>query len=395
MRHFFMLHFRRFCPLSAAALQGALFTLFVGCTTAEPTCVRNSDCAAGLECRLGVCRTPAPVSPDAGKSDGGEPDAGVSSCEVPGKCVFGEPCRVSAECLSQYCSNGVCCDEKCDSPCASCRQAGFVGRCKPKTQGTPCSTGYVCDGTQLTCPSTCSNVKDCATASTCCTVELNAKYNQCVDNGMLNKCIELPACTTVTDTFSGTALNQDQWITGGKDAPDGGGGYAVTVANGKLGLFLGQPVGFKNAYTAIALKRHVSLVNSSCMIEVGDVSSIDEGSESGLLLLPSVDNGEYMYFRVTSDSKLTVSETIPGKPSISAISKAPIPLANRRFLRIRDDGGTLVFEYSGNGKTFTTHTTLQPTMRMSNLFVNIITSKDEIRSDAGYTVLYDNFNVVP
>jgi hypothetical protein len=380
---------RRHTLCALASVVAALF----GCTTIEPTCVRNSDCASGLECRLGVCRTAMPAGADAGQSD-----AGIPPCEVPGKCVRGEPCRVSADCIDQACVGGICCDNKCESPCASCRLPGFVGRCTPKPKGTPCSDAYVCDGTQLSCPSNCTNVKDCAAASTCCTAELNTKYSGCVDNGMLNKCIELPACTTITDTFSGTNLDETKWLTGGRDLPDAGGGYAITVSNGKVGLSLNHPVGFKDAYAAFALKKHVSLSNSSCMIEVGDVSLPGEPgdtAQSGLLLLPSIDNGEYIFFRVLNDSRLTASETIPGRPDVLVVSKAPIPAAARRFLRLRDEGGTLVFEYSGNGKTFTTHTTIQPTMRMSNLFVNVITSKDEIRRDAGYTVLYDNFNVVP
>jgi hypothetical protein len=388
----FMIQFRRDAQFITLALNAALCFLFTNCTTPEPTCVRNSDCTTGLECRLGVCRTPGTVTPDAGRSDGGENDGGLQ-CAVPGRCTLSEPCRVAADCISQFCSEGVCCDSKCSSPCATCKLAGSEGICKPKSKGTACDAAYVCDGTQLSCPSSCTAASDCAASTTCCIAARNGKYDKCVDKGLEGKCFELPACSSVADTFSGTDLDDTKWISG-SSRPDGG---SVRVANGQVALTLAQPIGSKDMYTAIGLKKNLSLVGSSCMVEVGDVSSLDEPasvSESGLVLILEDDSGSFV-FRVLGNSKLIAYESVTNKPNVPIVSTNPIPTAARRFLRVRDNAGTLVFEYSKDGKAFTTHATIQPTLRLSDVFLNLVTTKDEIRRDGGYTIAYDNLNIVP
>ncbi len=169
------------------------------------------------------------------------------------------------------------------------------------------------------------------------------------------------------------------------------------MANGKVELTLAHPVGTKDMFTAIALKKNLSLVGSSCMVEIGDVDSLNEAgsvSESGLVLFNEDETGSFG-FRVLGNSRLTAFESVRGKPVVPIISANPIPSAARRFLRIRESAGSLVFEYSKDGISFTTHTTIQPTLRLSDIFLNVLTTKDEIRRAGGYTIVYDNLNIVP
>ena len=56
-----------------------------------------------------------------------------ATCNVQGQCVGllakGLPCVKGEECLSAFCSDGVCCDGPCQSACQSCNNAGRVGSC--------------------------------------------------------------------------------------------------------------------------------------------------------------------------------------------------------------------------------------------------------------------------
>jgi len=65
-------------------------------------CAIAADCASGYYCDAGTCKA---------KKD------------------MGLPCTAPAQCLTGFCTDGVCCNLKCDGACRSCDQAGSIGTC--------------------------------------------------------------------------------------------------------------------------------------------------------------------------------------------------------------------------------------------------------------------------
>lgn len=78
-----------------------------------------------------------------------------------------DACTDANQCASLLCQDGRCVDDPCDAPCGD-----FVdGLCTPKPRGsTPAEfqcLGYVCDGQNTQCPSTCTTQEECAGGATC------------------------------------------------------------------------------------------------------------------------------------------------------------------------------------------------------------------------------------
>lgn len=62
--------------------------------------------------------------------------------------VPGAPCESSADCLSGYCVDGVCCQTPCAGVCEACNLSGD-GTCRTVPNQTPCPDGDLCNGTEV------------------------------------------------------------------------------------------------------------------------------------------------------------------------------------------------------------------------------------------------------
>ena len=70
----------------------------------------------------------------------------------------GQPCRRNTECVSTFCTDGVCCNTACDGKCQTCNMQGFKGICKFYNAGedpendcddqgaSTCGLNGLCDG---------------------------------------------------------------------------------------------------------------------------------------------------------------------------------------------------------------------------------------------------------
>jgi hypothetical protein len=397
--------FRR---VAGCILIVAGFLALNACPSAStlPECVGKADCTDGFECRLGQCR---PVgsehdagavvdagrrdagTPDAGTPDAGTPDAGPKTCAATGSCLLGQTCQTGADCKSQFCASGVCCNEQCGGGCAACNVAGSAGTCKPAKKGTACGA-YLCDGTSSECPTSCQSPAQCSYAYTCCTAGDDAQASNCAQRGLLNSCFQLPTCRSFQDDFEKPMLDTSVWW----HSRVSGVGFS-SVENGRLRVPLDvEPERLMNGYVGIELKRRVSLVGNSCQIEVTDVSQINSFrgfTLSGLVLIAH-DNSGAFGVRTLFDSKVSASEDVEGQPSANA-ETAPLPAAARRFLRLSEDAGVVLFEYSPDGRNFTAFKALTPRLRPSDIRVNVSVFQSLPVRDSGIAAFFDNFNVVP
>lgn len=158
---------------------------------------------------------------------GGVPNMGggpaVSSTGTGGSGMIGEPCSANAECESDHCADGVCCNHPCTGTCESCKQAGMVGTCAPIPEYTDpdgeCDTDEACDGS-----GDCNGILgiDCESAGDCISDECIDTF--CCDTACSGKC---RACDVSgsegTCTFFTPADGDPESDCGGNDVCDGAG----------------------------------------------------------------------------------------------------------------------------------------------------------------------------
>ena len=139
-------------------------------------------------------------------------------CDGVGACikVDGQACTGSAECLSGYCADGVCCGTACKATCKACDVKGKAGQCTniPDMQpdnnaASPCTGNQACDGKGLchvvcagaTCPT------DHCVDGSCCDTACTETCRSCGMAGSQGHCSDIPAGQTDTypvGTCSGT-----------------------------------------------------------------------------------------------------------------------------------------------------------------------------------------------
>jgi hypothetical protein len=137
-----------------------------GPTACRTTCMGDGDCVAGAFCNGMTCAT---------------------------KKANGAACGRAAECTSNQCVDGVCCDMACAGRCMACNVAGQIGKCRPAAPGSDprndcnddgsagCDQDGTCDGAgacrlyqtgQMCAVAACSNgtataARTCDGAGTC------------------------------------------------------------------------------------------------------------------------------------------------------------------------------------------------------------------------------------
>jgi hypothetical protein len=121
---------------SGASIVCAPYNCDASTSSCIATCAADSDCAPNIKCVAGSCGLKPP----------------------------GALCNASAQCASQFCADGVCCNTACSGPCVSCNQSGRIGTCGPTPRGAV-DPHKVCSTTLAsTCgqTGTCDGVGGCA-----------------------------------------------------------------------------------------------------------------------------------------------------------------------------------------------------------------------------------------
>jgi MYXO-CTERM domain-containing protein len=218
----------------SAAYKGGLVILGGDVKPPSPAILRGTSelFRAAATIPMNSPRNAAQATPlQSGKvlaTGGFELNAATNTAEIFDIVQKGGTCTTDSECATAHCSDGVCCDTACNSPCdvcSKCLGASADGTCTTAPEGTPgnaasnstctapatsccqlgksCSTSpagiYLCDGTNVTCPGTCANDKDCAIGYYCssggtCTAAL-AQGTKC-DEPTQCKSAPCAICTT-------------------------------------------------------------------------------------------------------------------------------------------------------------------------------------------------------
>ena len=167
--------------------------------TAATQCVTN-NCVDGRCCGAAMCGTCEACNVVGAEGACELVGAGQTddTCNMPGKqcdavgackSVNGQACSAAGDCLSNFCVDGVCCNNSCTLACRSCNVSGSVGTCSNLTGGVQdtfpanaCVTPNACDAG--TCKK--SNGQTCAMAAEC--VSGNCVDGRCCGSAMCGTC---------------------------------------------------------------------------------------------------------------------------------------------------------------------------------------------------------------
>ena len=188
------------CSLGAACSTGFCMD-YVCCNTAcTDTC---KSCS--LSGTVGTCSlVPAGIT----DSNATKQCTGNQVCDGKGGCFAakGQACKVTGDCASGYCVDGVCCTTTCTDPCKTCALPGAKGTCAALPAGKvdlnakpPCQGTQACDGAG-TCRAAngqyCSLTSSCASGfcadNTCCDSLCKGTCKSCKVKGSVGKCDYLP-----------------------------------------------------------------------------------------------------------------------------------------------------------------------------------------------------------
>ncbi len=197
-------------------------------------CAFDVECGTGF-CTDGVCcdRRCDGKCEGCSKARKGSGDDGVCGAVPPGhdpagRCFSqrGQTCGAPEECATGFCAQGVCCDSSCTGECQSCNQQDHLGICSP-IQGGAC--GATCDGAhtlkKVGAPDTDCTPYACE-ADHCKTTCASAR--DCVAPAICNgtgACVPPFDPTTATDSVCGCRV-----VGSGGRSRGAGAGIAIAIA---------------------------------------------------------------------------------------------------------------------------------------------------------------------
>ena len=124
-------------------------------------------------------------------------------CDSWGRCRLkhGQACSRDDECIRGYCSDGLCCTERCSEPCQRCDRPGSRGTCVARTGGEDpdtCRGVATCDGAgrcKLRLAAVCTADSDCldghCSGGVCCDSPCAAPCRSCTEPGAVGACAAL------------------------------------------------------------------------------------------------------------------------------------------------------------------------------------------------------------
>jgi len=255
-----------------------------------------------------------------GATAGGATAGGATA----GGAANGTPCTTGTQCASAQCVDGYCCSNACGSPCNACNVPGFLGQCRVLPLGaTPspaCPGSYACNGVGEACATACTSDAGCVAA-------------RCAGDGV---CI--PKLHTFKESFS-ASFDPAVWSVGHPNCQVVGGRYHVSS------------VGGSSAYPAIATQRRYDFTDSwvsAELVDAGDqtqptfeayLASVCDYASSNRCLALLANEGEMFIELKDGNNYSSIAGTVP--------------IAAWRFYRMREQGGTLYFEGSLDGGSYT------------------------------------------
>ena len=139
----------------SASCAGATATARGGCTGAGSCAAVATTSCGDFVCNAGGTACLTTCTSDNHCATPARPYCDGGAC-VSGR-VNGARCQAAAECTSQRCVDGYCCNDACQGSCQACDVAGHLGACWPVPSGTPYGGRPACGGAGA-CAGFCNNL---------------------------------------------------------------------------------------------------------------------------------------------------------------------------------------------------------------------------------------------
>jgi hypothetical protein len=140
------------CSYPGDAVMCRAASCVSGTSTTRAGCDSAGGCATAATASCGdfVCNPAGTACLTACTSDNQCASSARPYCQD-GACrasrTNGARCQAAAECASQHCVDGYCCNDACQISCQACDVAGHAGTCSPVPTGTPYGGRPPCAGT--------------------------------------------------------------------------------------------------------------------------------------------------------------------------------------------------------------------------------------------------------
>lgn len=153
-----------------------------GSVTYAPACDGNGSCVTppAVSCAPYTCASAAACATSCTPPANGCAPPAVCTGGSCGTRALGQPCGKPADCTSNFCAQGVCCDSACTGSCVACNLPGKVGKCSPVASGTQCAPA-ACSGDSRLSARTCDGTGTCqpATSTSCSPYTCNKANATC------------------------------------------------------------------------------------------------------------------------------------------------------------------------------------------------------------------------
>ena len=300
-------------------------------------CTTDPDCAAGNYCDAGTCSLLQ---------------------------VLGDRCVRGGTCASNTCVDGRCCNNPCGSACDACDVPGFLGQCRTAPLGrlgNPSCAPYACNGSSITCPTSCTSDAGCVPGLSC------SFFQRCQ-----------PKVDALYEPFNGTVLDAGTWSTYA-----GNPGVRLAV-NNRLELTVDP---WAADYVGIYSNQTYDGTNARLSAQLVVPGDLSIGSYDTYFEYLATDNLQRFGFDIYNGA-VHFQEQRDG----TYYQPAPPVTYNpslHRFFRLRVDGGVAVWEISADAGSFTVMGSIPTKPWMQTLYVELGSGAWN-PEDAGTTSAWDN-----
>src|SRR6185295_12509566 len=232
--------------------------------------------------------------------------------------------------------------------------------------------GYLCDGTHVGCPPTCTSDAGCRQGFNC---------------GVLGSC--QAKLETLVDDFNDHIIDSTLW------RPDAYPGSSVVETKNREQITVSPWVlAFAGYYSVNAYDPRSSHATIA-LLNAGTAGTVSTSSQTAKFKLTDVTGNEAIAFQVGS-GQLQAMQVAGG--TWTPLQTVAYDAGTHRYLQFRFDeagGGTAYWETSADRTTFSVLTSAPMSPWMQSTFVQFYAGNDDAGDDAGETALFDDLNVMP
>ncbi len=188
---------------------------------------------------------------------------------------------------------------------------------------------------------------------------------------------------TLTDDFNDNSIDAAKWLVTGPGTPTN----QVKEQNQQIEL---TTDGVTNDYYTLQSQNTYDLTGSYTMVKVVDSGNPPVNEAPNPLVLSNVAGTDKLFYSITNGLQLQAYKVVGGVQT--QVGSNTAFGAGQKWLRIREAGGTIFWDYSPDGITWTNDESVATPITITALTQNIQTGQFGV--GLGSTSKFDDFNIV-